>query len=85
MINSISLVMYGTSACSLCDQAFDLLVSMPELAGLSLRVIDVAQDPLLAEQYGSRLPVLRVNALEIDWVFTTEAVRRALRQASEKA
>lgn len=85
MTDRINLVMYGTSACSLCDQAFDLLSSMPELGGLTLRVIDVAADPVLAERYGSRLPVLVSGAAELDWVFTVEQVRRFLRPPSGTA
>lgn len=76
--------MYGTSACSLCDQAFDLLMSMPELAGLTLRVVDVAADPALTERYAARLPVLAHGSVELDWVFTAEQVRRLLRSAGER-
>lgn len=83
MSNGISLLMYGTSACSLCDQAFDLLMSMPELAGLTLRVVDVATDAALVERYGARLPVLAHAGAELDWVFTAEQVRRLLRAAAE--
>ena len=84
MSNGISLLMYGTSACSLCDQAFDLLMSMPELAGLTLRVVDVATDATLVERYGARLPVLAHGSVELDWVFTAEQVRRLLRSAGER-
>ncbi len=76
--------MYGTSACSLCDQAFDLLMSMPELAGLTLRVVDVATDAALTQRYGARLPVLALGSVELDWVFTAEKVRRLLRSAGER-
>ncbi len=84
MSNGISLLMYGTSACSLCDQAFDVLMSMPELAGLTLRVVDVAADAALTERYGERLPVLALGSAELDWVFTADQVRRLLRSASER-
>ncbi len=81
----MSLLMYGTSACSLCDQAFDLLMSMPELQGLTLRVVDVSGDGALAEKYGARLPVLSCGGVELDWVFTEGQVRRLLRSAIERS
>ncbi|MEE8243988.1 MAG: glutaredoxin family protein [Pseudomonadales bacterium] len=60
-----SLVLYSTDNCTLCDEALDLLFSMPELKGWSLTVIDVATDPRLIECYGDRLPVVRVNETEL--------------------
>jgi len=83
--NGISLLMYGTSACSLCDQAFDLLMSMPELQGLTLRVVDVAADAALTERYGARLPVLSLGGVELDWIFTTGQVRGLLPLAAERS
>ena len=35
-----------------------MLFSMPELAGQTVRVIDVATDTALLDAYGPRLPVL---------------------------
>ena len=49
-----SLVLYSTDHCTLCDEALDLLLSMPELSGWSLTVIDIATDPALIERYGER-------------------------------
>lgn len=64
-----SLVLYSTDNCTLCDEALDLLLSMPELKGWSLTVIDVATDSELVERYGDRLPVVRVNAAELEAPF----------------
>ena len=63
------LVLYSTAHCSLCDQALDWLLSMPELAGATLNVVDVAEDDALIERYGERLPVLRVGDAEMAWPF----------------
>ena len=59
------LTLYSTSHCSLCDQALDLLFSMPGLAGLQLEVIDVANDDALLERYGDKIPVLRLGEREL--------------------
>ncbi|MCB1686479.1 MAG: glutaredoxin family protein [Pseudomonadales bacterium] len=52
------LVLYSTDHCTLCDAALDLLLSMPELGGCSVRVVDVAVDDALLQRYGERIPVL---------------------------
>lgn len=61
-----SLVLYSTDHCALCEEALDLLFSMPELRGLALRVVDVAEDDALLRRYGERIPVLRMDGREVD-------------------
>ena len=73
-----NLVLLSTEHCSLCEQALDLLVSMPELRGLPLHVVDVAEDETLLERYGARLPVLAVAGRELDWPFSREEVVAAV-------
>ena len=65
----------STDHCTLCDQALDVLTSMPELRGLALVVVDVAQDTRLIERYGERLPVLLFRGRELDWPFTGADLR----------
>lgn len=69
----------STAHCSVCEQALDLLTSMPELRGRALDVVDVADRPPLLERYGPRLPVLRCGGRELDWPFDRDAVVRLLR------
>jgi hypothetical protein len=59
------LILYSTTACTLCDQALDLLFTTPGIAGLQLDVIDVATDETLMETYGERIPVLRLGEAEL--------------------
>lgn len=73
-----SLVLFSTTSCALCDQALELLMSMPEVAGCSLRVLDVADDERLLARYGERLPVLRVGDVELDWPFGRERIARLM-------
>lgn len=70
----MELVLYSTDHCTLCDQALELLFSMPELSGLAVQVVDVATDNALLDRYGERLPVLEVrsagaDAAGLDWPF----------------
>lgn len=70
------MILYSTDHCTLCDQALELLFSMPELAGLPLRVVDVATEQTLLERLGERLPVLESpeNGRQLDWPFDADAV-----------
>lgn len=66
----------------MCEAALDVLLSMPELLGGSVRVVDVAQEDGLMERYGSRLPVLTIGGRdglrELDWPFEARDVLAAL-------
>ncbi len=85
----MELVLYSTDHCSLCEEALELLFSMPELAGQSVRVVDVATDDALLSRYGERLPVLALTSAagephprSLDWPFDGEAVRDLLQSIS---
>lgn len=61
----LRLFLYTTEHCTLCDEALDLLLSMPELTGHELLVIDITQDDVLLRKYGERIPVLRSEHVEL--------------------
>ncbi len=48
----------------------DVLFAIPEVAGMGLHTIDIAQDERLMAQYGERIPVLRLGDACLDWPFT---------------
>lgn len=80
---ALQLVLYSTDHCSLCDEALEMLLSMPELGGRSLSVVDVAEDAGLVARFAERLPVLEIRAsgngrTELDWPFDRPALRAAL-------
>ncbi len=90
---SAFLMQLSTDHCELCDEALSMLFSMPELAGLELRVVDVAEDDALLERYGEQVPVLQLFTLEeaapdaqpqlalsLLWPFSADSVGRALRE-----
>jgi hypothetical protein len=85
------LLLLSTDHCSLCEKALDLLLSMPELQGLGLDVVDVADDDALLSRFADRLPVLAVRSADnsltdtLDWPFNPAAVSGWLRQLEQSA
>ena len=70
-------VLYGTSACHLCELAEELLIALgrdtPELV---FEKVDISGVDELFERYGLRIPVLRDAAgRELDWPFTAGQLR----------
>ncbi|MCZ6617060.1 MAG: glutaredoxin family protein [Gammaproteobacteria bacterium] len=76
------LILYSTDHCTVCEQALDLLLSMPELQGFSLGVIDIALEPVLVERYGERVPVLSAGDSELDWPFDAKTVAETIASES---
>lgn len=76
-----ALHLYTTLGCHLCEQAESLLAPvLPHInrlrrdAGLPplyLQRVEIADECVLAERYGVRIPVLRVegDSRELDWPF----------------
>jgi hypothetical protein len=69
-----ALILYGTTNCHLCEKAKATLHGME----LAVEHIDIAQDDILLERYGTRIPVLRRfdNDAELAWPFDAAAVKR---------
>ena len=84
-MSEIRVILYSTDHCTLCEQALDLLLSMPELAGRQLDVVDVAEDDALLSRYGERLPVLCVTSGarrdELAWPFDAKSIAVSIRQS----
>ncbi len=66
------LALYTTSGCHLCEQAEALL----EQAGLAFSRVDIADDAILLERYGIRIPVVRRldTGQELDWPIDAAAL-----------
>lgn len=65
------LYLYSTSACHLCDQALQVIDSVLNPEYFEKTVIDIAESDALIEQYGTRIPVLRIPSTgdELGWPF----------------
>jgi hypothetical protein len=76
---------YTTSGCHLCEQALQVIagVQVSSYPQLQLTQLDIADDDLLIEKYGIRIPVIQIPATdyELGWPFDGEAVTRFLEQA----
>ncbi len=76
------LIFLTTQDCTLCDQALDLVLRHPLLAGMQLRVIDVMSDDELLTRYGQDIPLMtvRVGGQLVDgckclcWPFDDQAI-----------
>ncbi|UZE97571.1 glutaredoxin family protein [Alkalimarinus alittae] len=67
----IELILYSTTGCHLCEQAVEVLQVALQGECCMLDEIDIANDDILLEQYGVRIPVLKnpQNGKEIGWPF----------------
>jgi hypothetical protein len=74
MTGMTRLVLLSTDHCTLCERAFEMLASMPELRGVRLDVVDVAGDEVLLERYGEHLPVLVAGGRTLTWPFDAATV-----------
>ena len=71
-----SLEFLTTSGCHLCEEALDLLMAIPQLAGVTLVTIDVADHPTLLNDYGTQIPVLRCGDATLCWPFSAADVQQ---------
>jgi glutaredoxin len=69
-------ILYGTEFCHLCDEAKAILCEM----GIEAEHIDIAEDDVLLEKYGIRIPVLQRldTGDELGWPFDAAAISRFL-------
>lgn len=73
---NMSLILYGSVGCHLCEQAKAIV----ETAGASAENVDIIDDDVLYERYGMRIPVMirTDTGAELGWPFNTMAVLRFL-------
>jgi hypothetical protein len=68
------LILYGTSACHLCEEAAAILLPITDAACITMLQVDIADKDELMTRYGLRIPVLACNGLELDWPFNAEQI-----------
>lgn len=78
----MSLVLYGTVGCHLCDLAEAMLVQILVSSPVDIYQQDIADDELLVEQYGTRIPVVynERNGQLLSWPFDEIQLQRWLQQ-----
>ena len=60
------------------DAAMDLLLSLPEIRGCSLRTLDIATSDQLMVEFGQRIPVVAIGDAQLDAPFNAEKFREWL-------
>lgn len=72
------MILYGTSACHLCELAEQLLSEMLADGRIreAIELIDIADSEQLVERFGVRIPVLTSDAgdKELEWPFDQRQV-----------
>jgi len=69
----VTLLLYATQGCHLCEQAEALLQSVD----VRVESVEIADDENLLERYGARIPVVRrpETGEELDWPFDTGIIQ----------
>ncbi len=65
------LIMYSTLGCHLCDLAEQVILTSGILNNCEVEIMDIAEDDVLIDQYGIRIPVVKdsESSSEIGWPF----------------
>jgi hypothetical protein len=64
-------ILYGTSACHLCEEADVIINPIQQEFGFMLQRIDIAESDALISQYGIKIPVFycEKTAQSLEWPF----------------
>ena len=76
----MALVLMGTEACHLCEDAQALLMQFQGTLAVDLLLEDIADSEAQVERYGVRIPVLlnEQTGAELDWPFDSLQLRQWL-------
>lgn len=76
----MALVLMGTEACHLCEEAQALLVQFQGALTADVFVEDIAESEAQVERYGVRIPVLlnEETGAELDWPFDSLQLKQWL-------
>ena len=70
----LDITLYITDACTLCDEAIDMILDADALKGHALQTVDVIVDQELMDRFGEILPVVQVGHRNKAWPFDIEDV-----------
>jgi glutaredoxin len=77
-----TVVVYSREDCCLCDDALREVEAARASIPFDLRVVDVDQDPALAERYGHEVPVIEIDGRK---AFKYRVTSRELLRRLERA
>lgn len=79
-LTSLSILIYSTSHCHLCEQAESLLAFLLSKRKITWAKVEISDDAELLERYGTKIPVLKRidNNAELAWPFTTTEIEQLL-------
>ena len=63
----MSVTLYTTAGCHLCERARKLLLDVDP--ALRIHAVDIAEDDTLMARYAERIPVVRRGRRELAWPF----------------
>lgn len=77
----ITLTLYSTLGCHLCEQALDVISPIINKQKFALQEVDISESDELMERYGIRIPVLlrSDNLKELGWPFDQQQATEFLR------
>jgi hypothetical protein len=83
--NSVQIDLYSRPGCHLCDVAKEVIERVRLRYNFGLRVINIDEDPRLAEAYGTLIPVVFINSTKafkyhVDEAELEKRVRRLWKQ-----
>ena len=83
----MKVLLYTTLGCHLCEQAHAQLLHLQQQypdrgSQIEIETVEIADDDALMNQYGIRIPVIRVHESEIGWPFTIEELGAFLSQVN---
>ena len=81
----MNVTLFVKAGCHLCEAAWRELEGLRRRYPHQLQVVDITSDPRLEQQYGERIPVLRVGGAEYSAPLPRQALERALRSAAGQA
>ena len=78
----ITVKLYTTLGCHLCEEAALLLSEVSTILQLSITEVEIAEDDALIEQYGVRIPVIQASHRQTDlgWPFGLSELKNYLLQ-----
>lgn len=70
----MQIVLFVTDACSMCDEALDMVFESNQLSGHILDVVDIMSDAELFNRLAQKIPVAQIGDYELDWPFTDQEI-----------